>query len=358
MKVSVLTSIPWLDPSISQTQAYREAVEQVRFADELGYDCFWFTEHHFGTHGINPSVLSWAAYVAGITRRIRIGTAVVVAPLYQPVRLAEEIAQVDLVSDGRLELGIGSGYRLDEFRGLNISAENSRAMFVEALEILLKAWTGEPFGHQGKYYSVPEGIAVRPTPLQKPHPPLWFPAVSPKTIQWVVKMGSRLMTATTGALSVDELAGMRETFDQLLEQSAERPQDAEFYLHVPIHVTEKSFAGIEAAVGAACRRFGAAAAWGGTIYQPSATASQGPLSPAEEFSFEDYFETHAIMGTPQFCVDKISDWWRRLRFTHLTCMFNFGLPHALVMENMERFAQSVMPHIRGLDARSRRRAGR
>ena len=109
MKVSVLTSIPWLDPSSSQTQAYREAIEQVRFADELGYDCFWFTEHHFGTHGINSSVLSWAAYVAGITKRIRIGTAVVVAPLYQPVRLAEEIAQVDLVSDERLELGIGSG---------------------------------------------------------------------------------------------------------------------------------------------------------------------------------------------------------------------------------------------------------
>jgi hypothetical protein len=68
MKVSVLTSIPWLDPSSSQTQAYREAIEQVRFAVELGYDCFWFTEHHFGTHGINSSVLSWAAYVAGIAQ--------------------------------------------------------------------------------------------------------------------------------------------------------------------------------------------------------------------------------------------------------------------------------------------------
>jgi alkanesulfonate monooxygenase SsuD/methylene tetrahydromethanopterin reductase-like flavin-dependent oxidoreductase (luciferase family) len=351
MKVSVLTSIPWLDPSSSQTRAYREAIEQVRFAEELGYDCFWFTEHHFGTHGINSSILSWAAYVAGITRRIRIGTAVVVAPLYQPVRLAEEIAQVDLVSDGRLELGIGSGYRFDEFRGLNISPEDSRPMFMEVLEILFKAWTGEPFSHTGKYYSVPEGISVRPTPLQKPHPPLWFPALSPKTIEWVVKMGSRLMTATTGALSVNDLVRMRETFNQLLDQAEQRSNDAELYIHVPIHVTEKSFAGIEATLGGPCRRFGEAASSGGTIYQQSSAGPQGPLSPGEGFSFKDYFETHAIMGTPQFCVDKIADWWQRLQFTHLTCMFNFGLPHALVMEQMESFARNVIPSIRDLDTR-------
>ncbi len=351
MKVSVLTSIPWLDPSSSQIRAYREAIEQVRFAEELGYDCFWFTEHHFGTHGINSSILSWAAYVAGITKRIRIGTAVVVAPLYQPVRLAEEIAQVDLLSDGRLELGIGSGYRFDEFRGLNICPEDSRPMFMEVLEILFKAWTGEPFSHKGEYYSVPEGISVRPTPLQKPHPPLWFPALSPRTIEWVVKMGSRLMTATTGALSVNDLVRMHETFNQLLDQAEQRSNDAELYIHVPIHVTEKSFAGIEATLGGPCRRFGEAASSGGTIYQQSSAGPQGPLSPGEGFSFKDYFETHAIMGTPQFCVDKIADWWQRLQFTHLTCMFNFGLPHALVMEQMESFARNVIPSIRDLDTR-------
>jgi alkanesulfonate monooxygenase SsuD/methylene tetrahydromethanopterin reductase-like flavin-dependent oxidoreductase (luciferase family) len=113
-------------------------------------------------------------------------------------------------------------------------------MFMEVLEILFKAWTGEPFSHTGKYYSVPEGISVRPTPLQKPHPPLWFPALSPKTIEWVVKMGSRLMTATTGALSVDDLVRMRETFDQLLDQAEQRSNEAELYIHIPIHVTEKS----------------------------------------------------------------------------------------------------------------------
>src|ERR1700687_123142 len=119
MRISVITSIPWLDSSKSHTQVYREAIEQVRHAEEIGFDCVWFTEHHFATHGINSSVLSFAAYVAGITRRIRIGTAVVVAPLYHPVRLAEEVAEVDLLSGGRLELGIGSGSPFAEVRGLN-----------------------------------------------------------------------------------------------------------------------------------------------------------------------------------------------------------------------------------------------
>jgi len=223
---------------------------------------------------------------------------------------------------------------------------------MEILEILFKAWTGEPFSHRGKYYTVPEGIAVRPMPLQKPHPPLWFPAVSPKTIEWVVKMGSRLMTATTGALSINDLVRMRETFNQLIDQAGRRSQDAEFYIHVPMHVTEKSFAEIEAGVGGACRRFGEAATSGGTVYLQPSTGPQGPLSPGPGFSFDEYFENHAIMGNPQFCVDKIANWWERLRFTHLTCMFNFGLPHALVMENMERFARSVIPSIRDLDTQT------
>ena len=77
---------------------------------------------------------------------------------------------------------------------------------------------------------MPEGISVRPTPLQKPHPPLWFPALSPKTIEWVAKMGSRLMTATTGALSVNDLVRMRETFNQLLDQAEQRSNDAELYI--------------------------------------------------------------------------------------------------------------------------------
>src|SRR5260370_1334851 len=202
MKVSIITSIPWLDSSRSHEEVYREAVEQVRLADELGFDCAWFTELHFGTNGINGAVLPFAAYIAGITRRIRVGTAVVVGPLYHPMRLAEEVSEVDLLSGGRLELGIGSGYRFDEFRGYNVEPAESRARFPEIVEILLKAWQGAPFSYEGKYYKIPDGIAVRPVPLQKPHPPLWVPAFSPSTVDWVDVAPRRLPEKARGM--VDE----------------------------------------------------------------------------------------------------------------------------------------------------------
>ena len=120
------------------------------------------------------------------------------------------------MSDGRLELGIGSGYRLDEFRGLNICPEDSRPMFMEVLEILFKAWTGEPFSHTGKYLFGAGRYSVRPTPLQKPHPPLSYPALSPKTIEWVAKMGSRLYDCNYGEVpSVNDLVRMRENLQPI-----------------------------------------------------------------------------------------------------------------------------------------------
>ena len=127
MKISLVTPLPWT-AGTTHAQVYREAVEQVSYAEELGFDCVWFTEHHFATHGINPSVFSFLGYVAGITTWIRLGTAVAVVPLYHPLRLAEDVATVDFVSNGRLELGIGSGYRHDEFTGFRVAQEDSRAM--------------------------------------------------------------------------------------------------------------------------------------------------------------------------------------------------------------------------------------
>ena len=347
MKVSIVTSIPWLDPATSQAQAYREAVEQVRLADKSGFDCAWFTEHHFATHGINPSVLSFAAYVAGVTSRIRIGTAVVVLPLYHPVRLAEEIAQVDILSEGRLELGIGSGYRFDEFRGLGVIHSESRSMFLESLEVLLKAWRGEPFSHQGKHFDVPEGVSVRPVPLQKPHPPLWAPAISPATIQWVIDAGAHLMTATTFS-SISELQRMRGDLDQALARSGRDAHEVEIYLHVPIHVTDRSYHGLAAELAETFGGFARAAGMGGTIYQQqSASGTQRPVS-GSGFDFANYYENHAVMGSPAFCIDKLAQWWRKLRFTHLTGLFNFGLPNRVVLANMERFAVEVMPALRRL----------
>jgi len=348
MKVSIITSIPWLDSSRSHEEVYREAVEQVRLADELGFDCAWFTEHHFGTHGINGAVLPFAAYIAGITRRIRVGTAVVVAPLYHPMRLAEEVSEVDLLSGGRLELGIGSGYRFDEFRGYNVEPAESRARFPEIIEILLKAWEGAPFSYEGKYYKIPDGIAVRPVPLQKPHPPLWVPAFSPSTVEWVARNGYRMMTASTGP-SIAQILRMREQFNAQVANAGGNAEGSEFYIHVPVHISDRPYDELKANLGPLFAKFSAAATTGGTIYDKAGASS---AITAHEFNFDNYYENNAIIGPPADCVRKLTEWWSKLRFTHLTCAFHLGIPHDVVMKNMERFARDVMPTLRTIDGLS------
>jgi alkanesulfonate monooxygenase SsuD/methylene tetrahydromethanopterin reductase-like flavin-dependent oxidoreductase (luciferase family) len=348
MKIGMVTSVPWTNGT-THAQAFRETIEQVRYAEELGFDCVWFTEHHFATHGINPSVFSFLGYLAGITQRIHLGTAVAVVPLYHPLRLAEDAATVDIVSNGRLELGIGSGYRHDEFKGFNVSHEEARARFLEGVEILLRAWTGEPFSYQGKYYTVPEGTVVRPVPLQRPHPPLWVAGVSPPTLEWIARQGHRWMRATTTG-SFQELGRQQAHFEQALLKAGRAPASAESYLHFPLFISDKPYGDIKRELEPAITWLAKAVSTGGTIYHQG--APQGSPMSLKQLDFDSYQEQSAVVGSPDFCLQKITDCWKQLRCSHLTCAFSMGLPHATVMKNMEQFARYLMPSLRDLDASS------
>ncbi|MBI3967612.1 MAG: LLM class flavin-dependent oxidoreductase, partial [Chloroflexi bacterium] len=135
----------------------------------MGFDQIWVAEHHFTRYGSVPSTLTFAAYVAARTKRIRIGTAVVLLPFWNPLLVAEEAAMVDILSDGRLDLGVGRGYQWHEYQRFNIPMEESRGRFTESLEIIKKAWTEKAFDYEGQYFQL-NGVNVLPKPLQKPHP--------------------------------------------------------------------------------------------------------------------------------------------------------------------------------------------
>lgn len=136
----------------SQRQVYRDAIEQIRAAEDLGFDAVWLAEHHFSHYGICGTILGLASHVAGITRRVRIGTAVVVLPFWNPLVVAEEAAMVDQLSDGRLDLGVGRGYQWNEYRGFNLAMDESRERFEESLEILKRAWTQDRLTFEGKHF--------------------------------------------------------------------------------------------------------------------------------------------------------------------------------------------------------------
>ena len=175
MKFGLFHIVPWHE-SRTQEQALREALEQIELADQLGIDEVWLGEHRFSRHGLLSGIFSFLGAVAARTKHVRIGTAVVVLPLHNPILVAEEMAMIDVLSGGRLNFGIGAGYQRQEFDGIGVDIEESRDRFYEAVDVIIEAWTTESLTYHGKYTNV-DDLMVMPKPLQKPYPPL-FQAVS------------------------------------------------------------------------------------------------------------------------------------------------------------------------------------
>lgn len=164
----------WHDSELD-SEVYRRVAAISERADALGFDSVWLGEHHFSRHGIIADTMTMAAYVAARTSRVRIGTAVIVLGLHNPIRLAEQVAMVDILSGGRLDIGIGSGYQRREFTGLGLSIDDARGRFKEAIDVMRQCWRQGPIALDGQYLKVAaeEGIEVYPKPVQKPHPPLY-----------------------------------------------------------------------------------------------------------------------------------------------------------------------------------------
>src|SRR6266498_4438597 len=159
-----------------------EVIAEAQLAEASGFDSCFFGEHHQDGDGFLPSPLIVAAAVAARTQRLRVGTSVILLPLHHPVRVAEDVITLDLVSKGRVILGVGIGYQPENFRAFGLSMENRAALFEEGVEILRKCWSGEKFSHRGTHYTL-EDVQIRPRPFQQPSPPLWIGASMPAAVR-------------------------------------------------------------------------------------------------------------------------------------------------------------------------------
>src|SRR5882672_9912587 len=162
--------------AVGDSLGYRKYIDYVLYAEELGYHSVFVVEHHFTGVGQLSASLNFLSYLAGRTTRMRLGTAVVVLPWHNPVLLAEQVATLDLLSNGRLDFGVGKGYRPPEFSGFCIPQDESTARFDEAIDVIRQAWASKDrFSYEGKWWKY-DNIVVEPAPLQKPHPPFWMGA--------------------------------------------------------------------------------------------------------------------------------------------------------------------------------------
>ena len=185
--------LQWRRPFVD---LYRDILDQVRLAEDLGYDSAWLTEHHFTEDGYNPSLLPTAGAMAAVTSRIRIGTFVLLLPYQHPVRVSEDVANVDILSNGRLDFGVGQGYSYHEFNSLCIDRRTRAKRLYEGLEIYKKLFTEESVSYEGDFTTIKD-LRLSPKSVQKPYPPIWIGARGPKGIVRAARHAHNLM-ATFG----------------------------------------------------------------------------------------------------------------------------------------------------------------
>jgi alkanesulfonate monooxygenase SsuD/methylene tetrahydromethanopterin reductase-like flavin-dependent oxidoreductase (luciferase family) len=180
-------------PDVDSGAGFREFVERNIAAEALGYYSTFLVEHHFTGFGQVSATLNLLTWIGARTTTLRLGTAVLVLPWHNPVLLAEQIATLDLLSGGRVDVGIGKGYRYNEFAGFCIPMQEADARFAECLEVMTRAWTSDtPWSHQGTYWQFKD-VVVEPPSAQTPHPPLWMGAGNPASIKQVAAQGHNLL---------------------------------------------------------------------------------------------------------------------------------------------------------------------
>jgi len=211
----------------SDAELYAEALQLAAEAERLGFDSVWTSEHHFVDDAYLPSVLTLSAAIAARTERVAIGTALLLAPLHEPIRVAEDASVVDLVSGGRLILGVGLGWREEEFDGLRVSPRERVARLEDAIAVYRQAWRGELVtgGQAIRYPSVP----VRPLPARPDGPPVWVGAMSEPAVRRAGRLGDGFMATEVTATSLREQVAVARA----AHAAAGREDDLAISVHLP-----------------------------------------------------------------------------------------------------------------------------
>lgn len=340
-----------MPPQLARTesQAVVDWLDEMVLADQLGFGCGWLVEHHFMrgySHSSKPEILLAAA--AARTPRLRLGLGVIPAPYHHPVHIAEKVAMLDLVSNGRLEVGVGRGFSPKEYQVFGADMAHSRALTQEALDVLRLSFTRSPVSYRGTHFEM-EALEILPHVVQQPHPPLWSAAVSPAGFEWSARNGlgvlagpfkpwfmtqadiRRYQTAWTDAAPprIGMTLGMLCLPDAKRAQTLAKPAFEWFYRALyqsTLPVLEKLYPSYEAFAEL------------GKFRQLLSLGVNAKL--LQTFGM-------AVAGSPEQCIEALSK-YRAAGVTHLLLAVGAGaLPTEVVRESMQCIAQEVMPAFQG-----------
>jgi probable F420-dependent oxidoreductase len=312
-----------------------EVVAEAQLAEASGFDSCFFGEHHQDRDGFLPSPLIVATAVAARTRRLRVGTSVILLPLHHPVQVAEDAVTLDLVSKGRLVLGVGIGYQPADFRAFGIPMEERLGRFEEGIEILRRCWTAEPFSFKGAHYTL-EDVCIRPAPFQPGGPPLWIGA----SVAAAARRAGRLADAFVGTPSTSLASALRlvEIYREAARAAGRTPQ-----------VVLMRDAWVAATRAEAERVYGPEVLAAYRYYWEHRLAEFRSIPEGTPFSLELLAPDRLVLGDPETCVREFRRWQEatgatdcllRLRHAH-----SGGPPHARIMEAIRLFGERVLPHL-------------
>lgn len=333
---------------MTEREAFTECFALADEAEALGVDSVWLAEYHFSPISVLSSPITIASAIAARTRRIRIGLAVILLPLGNPIRLAEDIATLDHISQGRVEFGVGRGTFPDTHDGFNSPYAESRERFDEYLEIILKAWTTERFSFTGKHYHC-EDLYVRPKPLQTPHPPIRVGITSEVTFPLVGRMGFPIIINPSRVFALSELGPYIQQYRRAWRDAghAGTPQVG---LRVPLYVAETAERAYEEpkastmmAVQGLGNRVAGSASRLGTTGDWSAEAER-----LRGMSYDDWLRDKVVYGTPEVVVERLQQLTEELDLTQILYEVNYGrqLPYELQLKNLRLINERVIPEFK------------
>lgn len=335
MKYSLVYSyqVEYDDPH----RTFMESVDQIRLAEEHGFDAALVTEHHLVENGYFPAPLITSAAIAMRTKTMRVGTGVLLLPLYDPLHVAEHASIVDTVSNGRLVLGVGYGYRQEEFDAFKVKLSDRPARLREGIECIRAMWTQPTMSYQGKHFQY-ENIMLRPQPIQKPHPPIWMAAKA----EGAVKQAGRIADAWFGD-PVTPFSVTKARLEDYKAGRAERGKSTsgfDFPLYREAYCADTDEQAWDEASKGFLYIYKEYLDWGHML------DDNGKPVAAGDDSILPLLRKRFIIGSPETCAREVLRCQKELGATNIVMRMKVpGLAHQKVMNSIRLFGEKVMPAV-------------
>lgn len=362
MRFGTFNILGW-EAGTDQDAVIDRGIERIVLAEELGFSSAWLTEHHFANdsaydpygftgsdcraYDLSVDPLTILTFAAARTSSIRLGTGVIVLPFDNPVRVAERTALLDVLSKGRLEVGLGRGGGHREPAVFHVSPQDSRDILGEALDVLLAAWNGRPFRYDGRFFQVPE-IAVVPRPYQRPHPPVFLAATSPDSFAWVGRRGFPFayVGGAWGPITHETYARQQNDFLVAAHAAGHRTDGMEFPHVLLMYCADSDEETNTIAERHVLRHFIQSEGHYEHRRYPGEIPARMAARTGRDQVIQSASDTISLnlIGTPETCIRRIESYLDAVDLSYLLVCADFGsLPHSLAMRSMERFATHVMP---------------